>query len=220
MYREVRWYETTKQKRDRINRERRKLEKKLENETPEEREKRLKRIEQNRANAQKRKARPEPDEAKIKRLEKYRRRLRQRHKLRYNCESLEQYGKRLKRCRNRMSRRPKSLKLDGEDDKKKTQTQKKTKIIIKKEPGVEEDENLVDDDESYDSDETPEEFIERKIFTFKCMQIELEIAKAKTDLKKEERRREILLEQLNLMRERAKELQDYFGLPLVSKFSY
>lgn len=220
MYREVRWYETTKQKRDRINRERRKLEKKLENETPEEREKRLKRIEQNRANAQKRKARPEPDEAKIKRLEKYRRRLRQRHKLRYNCESLEQYGKRLKRCRNRMSRRPKSLKLDGEDDKKKTQTQKKTKIIIKKEPGVEEDENLVDDDESYDSDETPEEFIERKIFTIKCMQIELEIAKAKTDLKKEERRRERLLEQLNLMRERAKELQDYFGLPLVSKFSY
>lgn len=218
------WYETPKQKRDRLRRQRLRNEKRRANQTPEERARRLEGLRKARETKCETALNNESDPKTADRLKKYSRRLRDRCTIRYNCETLEQYGKRVRRNRNRVNTLPRDLALlkDTRDFKEKGRSDGKAKkkgIKIKKEP-VPVDEEYHEVREELESEETPEEFMERKRYNFMCMELQLQINKASQDFKNERRKTTKLAEQLDKMHTRAKELQDFYGIPICSSKMY
>lgn len=227
-YKPPNMHETAEQKRNRLKKNRLIRERQLANRTLEHCERLL---EKNKKRKQAKQAidnDPEIQEEKEKNLKKVRQRLRKRSMLRYNCETLEQFGERIKRNRNRVPCLPKYLertlaakpkKIRKEDKPKKKKKPKKPKVMVKKDP----DEKVEEEDDEeleMEFEETPEEFMERKRYDFMCMEMEMEINKVKRDLKKERSKTLNLAEQLDKLHTRAKELTNYYGIPICNGKMY
>lgn len=209
------WYETGPQRRYRIKRRQKYLEEYRARLTPEQierrKEGRRKGVETRRANAEYFEFNPDAKKEEQRQIRKYKKRLRDRHMLKYNCETLEQYGRRLKRSRRRWNRLPDDL-AKTEPIKKSV---KKPKKVVKEEP---KDETESSSDEEVDQgEESPEKYIERKRYEFVCLELDEQINKAKNDLKKEQAKSVVLSKNLETVYGRAKELKEFYGIPIASK---
>lgn len=190
------WHETGPQRRARLKRKRQKEERLREmrnNRTPEQRQLLLERHRLMLERQRERAQDPEVQQEKTSRLKTYRRKLRNR------CELEQQSSTRCKtvgRFRN----------------------QDTVVKYVKKRRGPKP--RIKEELEESDPDETPEEFVERKRYNFMCMEMEAEMTSIKYIMRKEKEKTAQLGKQLEKMHERAKELENFYGIPICTNKMY
>lgn len=190
------WHETGPQRRIRLRRKRQKEERlraMRDNRSPEQRQLLLERHRLMLERQRERAHDPEVQQEKKSRLKTYRRKLRNQHQLEQGSSTR---CKSVGRFRN----------------------QERVVRYVKKRRGPQP--RIKEEMEESDPDETPEEFVERKRYNFMCMEMEAEMSSIKYIMRKEKERTAQLGKQLEKMHERAKELENFYGIPICTNKMY